>query len=134
MPPHQREPRRALAQGQETIGLHVQPTRTAMLDAWRKSSAFGSDFEIAGKVGMDWTHLLRLRGVMTEDEQHLREVIGKLFALLTAMFEDGADLAVRGQNPAATDRMTLASGILDLGQEITAIAEAIVLTSDASEN
>lgn len=83
---------------------------------------------------MDWTHLLRLRGIMTEEEQHRCEVIGKLFALLTAKFEDGADLAVRGQDPAATDRMSLASGVLVLGHEIVAIAEAIVLTSDASEN
>lgn len=76
---------------------------------------------------MDWTQLVRLRGVMTEDEQHRREVIGRLFALLTAKFEDGGEVAVRGQDPGSTEHREFASSLLDRANEITAIAEALLL-------
>ena len=76
---------------------------------------------------MDWQHFVRLRGVMTEEEQHQSEVIGRIFALLTARCEDGAELAVRGQVAVAPDRTELASRLLDLGEEVTTIAEGLSL-------
>lgn len=76
---------------------------------------------------MDWQQLVRLRGVMTEDEQHRTEVIGQLFALLTAKFEDAAELAVHGQSAEAPDRAGLASRLVEIGQEVTAIAEGLLL-------
>lgn len=69
---------------------------------------------------------------MTEEEQHQSAVIGRMFALLTARCEDGAQLAVRGQAAGAPDRTELALRLLDVGQEITTIAEglSILLASD----
>ena len=64
---------------------------------------------------------------MTEDEQHRREVIGRLFALLTAKFEDGAEVAVRGQNRGSTEHREFASSLFDHANEITAISEALLL-------
>jgi hypothetical protein len=76
---------------------------------------------------MDWPPLLRLRGAMDEDDQHRHEVTGRLFALLTAKFEDGAELVVLGQNPTSIERARLASEIVDLGQQIVTIAEGLLL-------
>jgi hypothetical protein len=64
---------------------------------------------------------------MTEDEQHRREVIGRLFALLTAKLEDGAEIALRGQDSASADRAELASSILEAAQEMVTIADGLVL-------
>ena len=82
---------------------------------------------------MDWTQLVRLRAVMTEDEQHRREVIGRLFALFTAKFEDGAEIAMRGQDPALVHRTELASSILEVGQEIVTIADGLLLLLQFTE-
>lgn len=76
---------------------------------------------------MDWTQLVRLRAVVREDEQHRCEVIGGLFALLTAKLEDGVEIAMRGQDPASADRAELALSILEAGQEIVTIADGLVL-------
>lgn len=70
---------------------------------------------------------------MDEDEQHRRDVIGLLFALLTAKFEDGAELAVRGQDPTSFERVRLASEIVDLGQQIVTVAEELVLQLNSAE-
>lgn len=83
---------------------------------------------------MDWTHFVRLRGAMTEDEQHRREVIGRLFALLTAKFEDGAEIAMRGQDPASAGRAELALGILDAGREVIVIADGLLLLLQSTES
>jgi hypothetical protein len=64
---------------------------------------------------------------MTEEEQHRNEVIGKLFTLMTARFEDGAELAVRGQGSGSVERTELASRMLDIGQEIAAVSEGVLL-------
>lgn len=64
---------------------------------------------------------------MTEDEQHRREVVGRLFALLTAKFEDGAEIALRGQDLASADKAEIASSILEAGQEIVMIADGLLL-------
>jgi hypothetical protein len=64
---------------------------------------------------------------MTEDEQHRREVIGRLFALLTAKLEDGAEIAMRGQDPALPNRAELASNVLEAAQEMVTIADGLVL-------
>lgn len=71
---------------------------------------------------------------MTEDEQHRREVIGGLFALLTAKFEDGAEFAMRAQDPASVERAELASSVLRAGQEIVLIAEGLLLLIRAPES
>lgn len=96
-----------------------------MLGAAPKSSAI-----LGGKLGMDWHHLLRLRRIMDEQQRHRREVIGRLFAILTARLEDGAELAVRGQDHACTERQKHASALLDIGQEVTAVSEAILLLGE----
>lgn len=77
---------------------------------------------------------MRLPSAMTEDEQHRCEVIGRQFALLTAKFEDGADFAVRGQDPASVGRTELASSILELGQGIVTIAEGLLLLLKSTES
>lgn len=107
-----------------------------MLDVAPKSSAFDCQSPIypSEKLGMDWPQLVRLRAVMTEDEQHRREVIGELFALLTAKLEDGAEIAVRGQDPASDDRSELASSILEAGQEIVTIAEGLLFLLPSTES
>jgi hypothetical protein len=71
---------------------------------------------------------------MTEDEQHRREVIGRLFALLTAKLEDGAEIAMCAQGPASTDRAELASSILEAGQEIVTIADGLALLLQSAES
>lgn len=100
-----------------------------MLDVALKSSAFDriQPVSFRQKLGMDWKQLVRLRGPVTEDEQHRREVIGRLFALLTATFEDGAELALRGQDPGSTEHREFALSLLDRANEITSIAEALLL-------
>jgi hypothetical protein len=64
---------------------------------------------------------------MDEQEQHRREVMGRLFAILTARLEDGAELAARGQREAQADRREHASALIDIGQEVSAVSEAILL-------
>ena len=76
---------------------------------------------------MDWHSYLRLRGVMTEDDKHRNEVVGKLFTLMTARFEDGAELAVGGQRSCSVERTELASRMLDIGHEIAAVSEGMLL-------
>jgi hypothetical protein len=76
---------------------------------------------------MDWHQLLRLRRIMDEAEQHRREVIGRLFAMLTAHLEDGAETAMRGQNLASIEHRELALSLLNISQDITAISEALLL-------
>lgn len=135
MPPHQRKPRRALREGREIVEPVCRSTPTAMLDVVPKSSAFGlvEAHFFSEKLGMDWTQLVRLPAAMTVDEQHRREVVGRLFALLTAKFEDGAELAVRGQDPARIDRVELASSIQGTGREIDAIADGLLLLLQSTE-
>lgn len=76
---------------------------------------------------MDWHQLLQLGDGMTEQERQQDKVAGRLFAVLTARLEDGAELAVRGQAKGSTQRLELASALLDIGQEITAVSEALLL-------
>lgn len=82
---------------------------------------------------MDWTQLVRLRGAMTEDEQYQREVIGRLCALLTAKFEDGAEVAARGQDPASFDRAEIASRLFEVGQEIVVNADGLLLLLESKK-
>lgn len=89
---------------------------------------------LAEKLGMDWAQLVRLRAFMTEDEQHRREVIGRLYALLTAKFEDGAEIAMRGQDPASVNKAELASSILEVGQEIVTVADGLLLLLQSRED
>jgi hypothetical protein len=111
----------SLRPGAETANI-VRSIETPMLGAASKSSAiFGA------KLGMDCYHLLRLRSLMEEQQRHRREVIGRLFAILTARLEDAADLAVRGQDHACTERQKHASALVEIGQEVTAVSEAILL-------
>ena len=70
---------------------------------------------------------------MTEDEQHRREVVGRLFALLTAKFEDGAEIAMRGQDPRSVMAAKLASSILEAGQEIVTVAYGLLLLLQSTE-
>lgn len=50
------------------------------------------------KLRLDFVDPLRLRGTMTEDAEACREVICRLFYLITIAAEDAAALAVEGQS------------------------------------
>lgn len=61
-------------------------------------------------------------------------MIGRLFALLTAKFEDSAEIAMRGQDPASADRAELASSILDAGREVVVIADGLLLLLQSTKS
>jgi hypothetical protein len=63
---------------------------------------------------------------MNEDDR--QELVRRLFALLTAKFEDGAGLAANGQRPdAAPEAQTaLANRLHALGEEIATLSDAVL--------
>ncbi|API59312.1 hypothetical protein BSL82_08310 [Tardibacter chloracetimidivorans] len=64
---------------------------------------------------------------MDIDDVPCRELIARLFALLTAKAEDAAGLAAEGQSQAIGSARAheLADRLQDIGQHITLIAEAL---------
>ena len=65
------------------------------------------------------------------DQQEQADLIRRLFAVLTAMLEDGTAVAVEGQGPhEALAYAALAERIRSVGEQIAVIAEAgVALTS-----
>jgi hypothetical protein len=91
----------------------------------------------AEKLRMDCIFVLRLRGAEEEQmvdpdfDERAAALIPRLFAILTARLEDGAEIAVSGQaSGQSLAQISEAAGRLaDLGHEIAALAEAIELLS-----
>ena len=59
---------------------------------------------------------------MGEDER--AELVRQLFAVMTAMLEDGAALAADGQGAAAAVAADLAGRIAEIGRHVAVIADA----------
>jgi hypothetical protein len=65
------------------------------------------------------------------DHAHRAELINRLFSILTARLEDGAGIAVLGQaRDEAPSQRERAAQLIEIGQQIAAIGEAIVVMTD----
>ena len=62
------------------------------------------------------------------DKDERENLVGQLFALLTAKFEDGASIASDGQGGGASaeDLRALAARLHELGQECIVLADAVM--------
>ena len=69
---------------------------------------------------MDFEDRWPLRGAMDNE----RDLIARLFAMLTARFEDGAEIAAGGQN--GRDAQQLAQSLRGDADEIATIADCII--------
>jgi len=60
-------------------------------------------------------------------EDRPEDLIGRLFAVVTAKLEDGAAIAVEGQAPElqSNQQCTLAGRLVEVGCDVVALAEAI---------
>ena len=64
---------------------------------------------------------------MEHARDHLQEVTGRMFAVLTARLETAVMLAVEGQGPDCEKRAEAANELIDIAKETAAIAEAVRL-------
>jgi hypothetical protein len=80
------------------------------------------------KLGLDLSATARLRVAMAEDTtlDEWREIVSRLFYLITAACEDGAALAAQGQ-ARGKDQESLR----DLTDRLHGIGQAITILSDA---
>src|SRR5690606_11585513 len=97
---------------------------TAMLRSTAKSNGI---CECAEKLRLDFAIRLRLRRTMSEDAEARRELICRLFYLITIAAEDAAALAVEGQSSrllpdCARDS---AASLRELGIRIEILSSAI---------
>jgi hypothetical protein len=98
-----------------------------MLGTTRKSNGMWSQRDLSrasAKLCLDFANVSRLRAGMDEEER--RDLIGRLFALLTAKSEDAAGLAAEGQGKDVpyAKRFHLAEAIRVLGDELEIVADA----------
>jgi len=70
---------------------------------------------------------------MDEDQ---RDLLNRLFALMTAMFEDAAALAADGQSPRLSAALLAGKGhtLLHAAHDIAAIAEAAAFVAERAGN
>ena len=86
------------------------------------------------KLVIDCRGVFGLGGGMDIDDIPCRDLIARLFALLTARAEDAAGLSAEGQSHAIGSARAheLANRLQDIGQQITLIAEALSVIIDNS--
>ncbi len=77
---------------------------------------------------MDFHRETGLLGYMSEDQEYRRDLIARLFCLLTMAGEECAELAVKGQSGKGSDigARQVAMALIDTGRRIEILAEAIV--------
>ena len=69
---------------------------------------------------------------MDEGERH--DLTRRLFALMTAMLEDAATLAVEGQGAVPADKLaSLAAGIAEAAGQVAVLADAVIAISEPTE-
>ena len=102
-----------------------------MLGLAAKSSVFlrWSEISCDAAKSSGWTeahHSRFVRG-MEHARDHLQEVVGRMFAVLTARLETAVMLAVDGQGADCEKRAEAANELIDIAEEAAAIAEAVHL-------
>lgn len=97
---------------------------TAMLASPVKSNGMCDTLE---KLGLDLAKPLRLGRVMSEDTEARREVVRRLFYLITIAAEDAAAEAAEGQSGRLSPdcARTSATSLRELGMRIEILASAI---------
>jgi len=69
---------------------------------------------------------------MDKDERHA--LTRRLFALMTAMLEDAATLAVEGQGAVRAEKFALlAAGIAEAAGQVSVLADAVIAISEPTE-
>lgn len=126
--PPPKGPLRAQASGLRLLTQPVRLTGTAMLSFRLKSR------RIYGyrRLHVDFHRKARLFGYMSEDEENRRNLITRLFYLLTVAGEECAELAAKGQSGKGDiDARQAGMALIDIGKRIEILAEAIVgISSD----
>lgn len=64
---------------------------------------------------------------MEHERDHRQEIIGRMFAVLTARLEAAVMLAVEGQDTDCEKRAEAANELIDIAEETAAISEALRL-------
>lgn len=79
------------------------------------------------KLGLDLAEPLRLRRAMSEDAEARRDIVRRLFYLITIAAEDAAAGAVEGQSRRLSpeDARASAASLLELGIRIEILSSAI---------
>jgi len=79
------------------------------------------------KLGLDLAESLRLRRIMSEDAEARREVVRRLFYLITVAAEEAATLAVEGQSRRFSPDHARASAVnlREMGTRIEILSSAI---------
>ena len=62
---------------------------------------------------------------MEHERDHRQEIIGRMFAVLTARLETAAMLAIEGQGADCEKRAEAANELIDIAEETAAIAAAV---------
>ena len=64
---------------------------------------------------------------MEHERDHRQQIIGRMFAVLTARLEAAVMFAVEGQGPDCEERAEAANELIDISEESAAISEALRL-------
>lgn len=85
------------------------------------------------KLDLDFGASLLLRRGMSEDAEARRDLIRRLFCLITIAAEDAAAVAVEGQsrNSSPDQAQTSAAGLQELGMRIEILSSAITEVRNA---
>jgi len=88
------------------------------------------------KLGLDLAEPLRLRRAMYEDAEARRDIVRRLFYLITIAAEDAAAGAVEGQSGrlSSDDARVSAANLLELGITIEILSSAITELAGAIGN